>query len=66
MEGWICSRCQRSNAPWVKTCNCYPIVAPDVNPLPIEIYLGHIKFKKIGGEVFDIPPAILDRAKNHL
>lgn len=25
MEGWICPRCQRVWAPWVKECTCKPI-----------------------------------------
>lgn len=24
MEGWVCPRCKRVNAPWVKECSCWP------------------------------------------
>jgi len=24
MEGWICPRCQKVLAPWVKECDCLP------------------------------------------
>lgn len=23
MEGWICPRCKRVNAPWVSHCSCF-------------------------------------------
>lgn len=29
MEGWICPRCGKVNAPWMPCCNCTPaLVSP--------------------------------------
>ena len=35
MEGWVCPRCQKVYAPWVRECNCNPPYR-DTITYPIE------------------------------
>lgn len=43
--GWICSRCQKSNAPSVLSCGCIAVTQPAIIPInpmpywPIPIYV---------------------------
>ncbi len=76
-QGWICGRCHKSNAPWVRSCDCMAMPVPPAIPEPTrtdtplpplpQIYCGHVNFVKFGGGLLDdIPRAILERAKTYL
>ena len=46
-EGWLCPRCQRINAPWVRQCNCsgwteWSITSDKENIKPWWMYPGNI------------------------
>jgi len=36
MEGWICPRCQKVWAPWVKECTCKPVLVLRYSPSSAE------------------------------
>lgn len=36
--GWICTRCQKSNSPQVKSCECTPFVYPGPTVPPFSPY----------------------------
>lgn len=46
MEGWICPRCKRVNAPWVSQCSCFDFQDNQITcNMAVDTSLTHDKEK---------------------